>query len=151
MNNDIKAYYTRTDEHTLTLEQRVELANDVEADFFVSIHSNSNPSATVGGTETLYDQLQNDWDGMVSRRFATILQEEVSKRFGLKDKGIEPRSYSVTILKRSMVPVALLECGYMTNKGDLAKLISQESQAEIAQGIYSAILRGYDEKIGIRD
>jgi N-acetylmuramoyl-L-alanine amidase len=43
---------TRTSDRTLTLRQRVALANRVPADLFVSIHSNASPSRTQHGYET---------------------------------------------------------------------------------------------------
>jgi N-acetylmuramoyl-L-alanine amidase len=43
---------TRTADRTLTLRQRVEIANKVPADVFVSIHANASPTRTQRGFET---------------------------------------------------------------------------------------------------
>lgn len=43
---------TRTTDRTLTLRQRVELANRAPADLFVSIHANASPSRSQRGFET---------------------------------------------------------------------------------------------------
>ena len=56
---EIKVYYTRTEDRRLTLNQRVNLANDLEADLFLSIHCNSNPSTSVHGTEVLFNEKQD--------------------------------------------------------------------------------------------
>jgi N-acetylmuramoyl-L-alanine amidase len=43
---------TRTDDRTMTLRQRVEIAEHADADVFVSIHANASPSRTQRGYET---------------------------------------------------------------------------------------------------
>ena len=48
----ISVELTRTDDRTLTLRQRVEHADHVNADLFVSIHANASPTRTQRGYET---------------------------------------------------------------------------------------------------
>jgi N-acetylmuramoyl-L-alanine amidase len=48
----IDAILTRTTDRTLTLRQRVEIAERANADLFVSIHANASPSRTQRGFET---------------------------------------------------------------------------------------------------
>jgi len=43
---------TRAEDRTLTLAERVQIANAAEADLFVSIHANASPDATQTGFET---------------------------------------------------------------------------------------------------
>lgn len=48
----IAAQLTRTTDRTLTLRQRVAIADDLPADLFVSIHANASPTRTQHGYET---------------------------------------------------------------------------------------------------
>ena len=48
----ITVQLTRTTDHTLTLRQRVAIADRVPADLFVSIHGNASPTRTQHGYET---------------------------------------------------------------------------------------------------
>jgi len=48
----IDARLTRTGDRTLTLRQRVEVAESAQADLFVSIHANASPARTQRGYET---------------------------------------------------------------------------------------------------
>jgi N-acetylmuramoyl-L-alanine amidase len=48
----IAAQLTRTADRTLTLRQRVAIADDLPADLFVSIHANASPTRTQHGYET---------------------------------------------------------------------------------------------------
>ena len=46
--------FTRTDDSYLSLDQRADLANQSQADLFVSVHANYSNSATARGVETYY-------------------------------------------------------------------------------------------------
>ena len=46
--------FTRTDDSYFPLEQRADLANQSQADLFVSVHANYSNSATARGVETYY-------------------------------------------------------------------------------------------------
>jgi N-acetylmuramoyl-L-alanine amidase len=48
----ITVQLTRTDDRTLTLRQRVALADQLPADLFISIHANASPTRTQHGYET---------------------------------------------------------------------------------------------------
>jgi N-acetylmuramoyl-L-alanine amidase len=50
--HDIDVVLTRTGDKTLTLRQRVEVADGIPADLFVSIHANASPTRTQHGFET---------------------------------------------------------------------------------------------------
>jgi N-acetylmuramoyl-L-alanine amidase len=50
--HDIDVALTRTTDRTLTLRQRVEVADHAAADLFVSIHANASPTRTQRGFET---------------------------------------------------------------------------------------------------
>lgn len=142
---DIKVYYTRTTDRRLTLNQRVNLANDVEADFFLSIHCNANDERGIHGTEVLYNEKQNDWTTMNSKGFASICLKEVVEEIGLVNRGLVPRSKDVHIIGESMVPVALVEVAFMSNPEDLNFLTSEGGKQKVAKGVYDAILSAYKE------
>ena len=48
----VRVVMTRTDDRTLTLRQRIAIANRLPADLFVSIHGNASPSRNQRGYET---------------------------------------------------------------------------------------------------
>ena len=49
--------YTRTDDRHVPLEERTAIANDANADLFISIHANSSESPEIRGVETYYVSL----------------------------------------------------------------------------------------------
>ena len=145
---EIKVYYTRTTDTRPNQMQRVTLANDVEADFLVSIHCNSNKAKSLNGTEVLYNSMQNKWTGMNSRSFSKLCLEEMCEHLGRKNNGIVARDHDVTVVKEARMPVALIEMAYISNESDLQVLAQEESRRAAAEGIYHAILRAYEEMNG---
>jgi N-acetylmuramoyl-L-alanine amidase len=142
---NIGVYYTRLDDANPTLDQRVQLANRVDADLFISVHNNatsSNNFSSRHGTEVLYSE--SDTSELSSELFAEICQENMTDVLGSKNLGLVAGD-RIYIIRTSEVPVALIEVGYMTNRDELKKLASQDYQALAAQGIYNAIFEAFEK------
>ncbi len=144
-NPDIRVYCTRTTDRRLNLKQRIQLANDVEADFFLSVHCNSNESGYLKGTEVLYSAAQNSWTGMNSKKFAQLCMDKLSEYVGLHKRGLVPRDHNLTVLHDAQVPAALAELGFMSNRSDMEQLAKEETQRNAAQALYEAILNAYEQ------
>ncbi len=145
-NSKIGVYYTRTDDSNPSQEQRVELANILKADLFVSVHNNATKSgrfSSISGTSVQYDG-QKQEETLGAKRFAQICLEEMTKALGSVDKGLVDGNETY-ILGRADVPAAMIEVGFMTNQKELANLNSPEYQKQAAAGIYQAIMRAFDE------
>ncbi len=56
----VKVYMTRDRDQTLHLSKRTEIANDLEADLFISIHANAAPNIHAQGIETYYLNISHD-------------------------------------------------------------------------------------------
>lgn len=144
-NENIGVYYTRTDDSNPTFDQRVQLANKLDADLFISIHNNATRSgrmSSIKGTQVMFSE--SDERNLGSRYLAEICMEEVTAMTGSIDKGFVEGD-SIYIIRTSEVPVALIEVGFMTNQEELENLNSEEYQEKTAQGIYNAIIRAFDE------
>jgi len=141
----IKVFYTRTDDSSVYLRPRVTLANETEADFFVSIHNNAYYNKWAYGTEVLYNELLETEGKVDSKELATLLLNEVVGRLNNRNRGLRMGS-TTYIIGHSEVPVALIELGYLTNPDDLAMLLDQNNIELIADGIYSAIIKAYEEE-----
>lgn len=143
--SDIKAYYTRVDDTKPDNAKRVEFANNLQADFFISIHNNGDKKASSSiGTEVLYNDKEES-SAFGSKQLAQICQEEVVNQLGSRDRGIVTGS-DIKIIRLSEIPVALVEVGFVTNKSEAANLSSESYQEKAAQGIYNAIIRAYEER-----
>lgn len=146
--SDIKVYYTRLTDESVYLRPRVDLANEAEADFFISVHNNAYKNQYAYGTEVLYHEQQPDVGeglGIGSKTLASLCLEEITNLLGTRDRGLRAGS-GTYIIGHSEVPVALIEVGYLTNEEDLSMLQQDENLALTALGIYQAINRAYELK-----
>ena len=142
--NEVKVYYTRLSDVGYSVYERVDFANSLKADLFVSIHSNSYEGTDeVNGTEVLYSENKTD-DTYHSKWFANIMLKEVAKVSDTKKRDLVVGDY-VHIVRSARMPVALVEMGYMTNKADLKILQSESGQKKFAEGIYNGIMSAIEE------
>lgn len=143
-NENIKVYYTRTGDDKVFLRPRVQLANAVNCDYFISIHCNSSLSASPNGTEVLY--YNNEFKGVEAYDLAKLFSEEIAKTIPLKNRGPVQKHYEdIFIMDKAKVPMILIEVGYLSNNSDLDFLSKKDNSKAIAQGIYNGIMRAYSE------
>ncbi len=116
-----------------SLAERVRMANEWPADYFISIHCNSNPNPAINGTEIYIFQLntQAQW-------LAEHIMTGITQTVGTKNNGIRVNP-SLFVLRRSEATALLIELAYLTNQSDAIKL--RDDQRQFAYGIYLGILR----------
>ena len=120
---NVTVIYTRTGDTYPTLTERVDLANNAKADYFISIHCNGNHNSNVKGTETHVHSLE------VSRsaRFADNIEKEFSNRAGRHSRGVKDEKdlqHSLQVLKYTNMTSVLSECGFITNPEEATYLNS---------------------------
>ncbi|SDB49663.1 N-acetylmuramoyl-L-alanine amidase [Pseudobutyrivibrio sp. YE44] len=138
-NKNIGVYYTRTDDSNPSFEARVGLANDSDADLFLSVHNNSTASgrmSNISGTEVMYKGGDSTGE---SKKFAEMCLNHLLEELGSKSKGTVVGD-EVYIIRTSKSPVALAEIGFMTNANELEKLQDKEYQQSTAKALYDAVL-----------
>lgn len=143
-NKKIKVYYTRLEDEKVYLNPRVNLANELKADFFLSIHCNSSETKQAYGTEVLYGG-KSKAVRKISEKYASKCLEKLIDSMGTRNRGIILRN-DVYIIGNSNVPVALVETAYISNKEDFKFLSKEENREKIAEGIYKGIVEIFEEK-----
>jgi N-acetylmuramoyl-L-alanine amidase len=78
-----------------------------------------------------------------SMELAGAIQEQLTERVGMKDRGV--RQAGFLVLYKTTMPSVLVETGYISNPEDEKFLNSAKGQDYIAAAIYRA-LRGYEGK-----
>lgn len=98
--------YTRDDDTFIPLETRTAIANQQQADLFISIHANSSNDASARGVETYYLNFTSSTDALevaarenaVSEKSIHELQDLV-KKIALKEKIEESREFASDVQK----------------------------------------------------
>lgn len=182
---DVNVVYTRSGDTFVSLLRRAQIANEKNADLFISIHCNANASPQPSGVETfvmgehrnaanlevaklenasiLYeDNAEEDYGSFnpnspeayimlnffqseyknASLDFAEHIQNQLVKRVGRKDRGVQQAGFLV--LYKTAMPSVLVEIGFLSNPNEENFLCSADGQTYIASALFRAF-RDYKE------
>lgn len=132
---------TRTTDKTLSLDDRVQIANINKAAIFVSIHINASVKSEINGLETHY-YTENGY------KLAKLMHKELIENVNAVDRGLFKSKFYV--INHTEASAILLELGFISNENERKELISNERQTNsaeaIADGIYKFLLEHLNEK-----
>lgn len=135
-NAGIDVEYTRTTDVFNTPFEKATMANNADADFFVSLHRNATGTPNLGtGIETLVYN-----DSGIKAEMARNINENLES-LGFVNRGVIERP-NLVVLRRTKMPALLVEAGFIDNVADNAKFDQQFNQ--IAEAIASGILDTLD-------
>lgn len=141
---NIDVHYTRKNDTYPTLDERVEFANNLDADYFISIHCNGSLKKSIYGTETHV----HNWSAKKSVKLASAIENQFKNRANRKSRGIKTgndRGHSVQVLKFTKMTSVLVECGFVTNTSEANYLNSSYGQEIIASALFRGF-RGFVQK-----
>ncbi|EJO5349210.1 N-acetylmuramoyl-L-alanine amidase, partial [Clostridium botulinum] len=140
---------------TQNLEDRINVANKINADLFMSIHADSAGSSLANGYGAHYSsyrpRLDNsgtyDEDGITydrtpcdaalkSKLLSQIIVNEMAS-LGATNRGIHDHNLYVT--RNAKMPSVLVETGFVSNDAEVRKLTSDSYQNKIAEKLCNAI------------
>lgn len=125
----------REDDTYITKENRVKLANESQADIYVSIHQNASEDSSVNGMEVWFVGEDEQRD---NERLAQLIQQQTVKSTGALERELRgDADFHVT--GSTTMPACLIETGFLSNEEERNKLITPEYQEQIAAGIVQGI------------
>lgn len=132
---------SRTADATVDLNRRPYSANEVNADAFISVHTNSFTGSTPRGTEThfyapssrqhLYDQ-RNERKRLAENIYQFMLQD-----LGIPGRGVKESNFAV--LRESKMPSVLVETAFISNPEDEKLLADPQFRQRVAEAIAKGI------------
>lgn len=137
LGHKFEVIYTRTTDTFVELNDRILIANNAKADYFISVHCNSSPRAASIGTETHI----NDLNSKTSLKLAHEIEKQFSTRAGRISRGVKmkrDRLYNLMVLQYTNMPSVLVETGFMTNPREEAYLNTERGQDITASAIFRA-------------
>ena len=138
-----KAGYTvvMTREHDVfdTPGEKAKIANNENADLFLSVHCNSYELNTANGTETWYYTGAED-----AKKFAECLQGSMVKWLKRNNRGVKSTK-KFTVLNSTKMTAALAEIAFVSNEEEKALLENSGFRSRAAY----ALFEGIQEYLGV--
>lgn len=130
-----KVVLTRERDANLGLAARAQVAKDIKAQAFVSIHFNGFKDPATQGTET-YRHKSTEADSG-SAKLAQLIQQQVVKATGYRDRGVKTAELGVLTPSRHHLDTAacLVEVSFLTDPNEEIKLGQDAYKQKIAEAI----------------
>ena len=129
-------HMTQTKDERLSYEQRMDVARDTRADFYISFHHNStaetSDSTNAKGIEVYYNE-------ELSIPFGEAMLEELGNTTGRKKRGVLPATFRVTQMTHT--PSLLCELGYVVSPEEYEQLCNPLYIYKAALGTGNAIIK----------
>ena len=135
---------TREEDETLSLDERVGIANSMEADLYVSIHCNYyEDDASISGLECYYFEESDS-----GKKYAEKILEKIEDSGNVVTRNVKESEFYV--LKWTKIPAVLVEIGYLSNARESQLLVDAEYQETMANELTEGILKALNDEAAAR-
>lgn len=143
----INVVMTRTDDSGLyeesdsnkkvrDMKNRLSIIEEAKPALAVSIHQNSYPDKSVSGVQVFYYK-----DSVKSKAAAEIMQTQLIKSLKPSKERTAKDNSSYYLLKKTSVPIMIIECAFMSNPTEAELLTKDDYQEKVAWAIYMGIMQ----------
>lgn len=113
---------------------KIDGANPV---FTVSIHQNSYTEESVHGPQVFYYTHSEE-----AQELAGYIQEAMNTGLAVDRPRETKANDTYYLLKKTKSPTVIVECGFLSNQAEAAKLVTEEYQQQVAEAVCKGIM-GY--------
>lgn len=124
---------TRQQDVFVRLEDRAALANQSDAELFISIHANAAATPEPQGMEVYCFPGSIRGEAAAAR----VLESMLTAFPGHRNRGVKEANFAV--LRLSGMPAILVECEFLTNPVQLGFLADADNQRQLAAAIAHAV------------
>jgi N-acetylmuramoyl-L-alanine amidase len=128
----LKVIMTRSRDVFIPLPGRASVGNRYGNAIFVSIHYNYNRGGSGAGVESYYYHSKG-------YTLAAYIQAYLVQRTSMTNRGVKHASFHV-IRETTRNPAVLIECGFVSNSTERARMMTGEFRNRIAEGIAQGIV-----------
>lgn len=121
---------TRTDDSTVSLQERVDFSEARNPDIFISIHVNSSVKPEITGIETHYWRQE-------SLTLAQTIHASMASNIQSKDRGLFKSKFYV--INHTTAPAILVEIGFISNENEKSQLVSDKRKQDTAKAIVEGV------------
>ena len=132
---------TASNKKAQDLKKRCSLINEGQADCAVSIHQNSYHEEYVKGAQVFYYGNSGD-----AERLAELIQTRLKEGVDPENNRQAKANESYYLLKKTSIPVVIVECGFLSNWEEAKLLQEEEYQNRIAWAVAMGTIRYLDTR-----
>jgi N-acetylmuramoyl-L-alanine amidase len=155
--NNIEVVLTRNSDTNVTIEERKSNILKIKPELFLSLHINAGFGKEADGFELYYPGFKEvDENKKAAKnspknkknkylndsvRLANLIQKNMDALFPRKGRGL--READVPVMEGVSIPALVVEIGFATNPEEKKKLLSGNTQTEIAKALAKSIILFY--------
>ena len=127
------------------LAKRIEIIEQEHPDFVVCIHQNIFTDAKYSGAQVFYYKESEE-----GARLAGNIQEQLIAGVDPENTRVPKSNMNYYMLKESPAPIVIVECGFLSNKEEEAKLGTEDYQRALAWNIFIGTMHyinGFDKAV----
>lgn len=124
------------------MKRRITIIDEEAPDVTVSIHQNSYPEEYVHGAQVFFYTGSREGQALAD----SIQTQFVEKADAENTRQIKAND-SYYLLKKTQVPIVIVECGFLSNSVEAAKLCEETYQERVAWAIHMGILQYLNENV----
>lgn len=117
------------------MKRRLAIIEEADPVLVVSIHQNSYHEEYVKGAQVFYYETSQN-----SRQLALIIQEQL-RSLDPENKREAKGNDSYFLLKKTSVPIVIVECGFLSNREEAEELSTHLYQEKMAWNIHMGIMK----------
>lgn len=118
------------------LRRRIEVIERASPVLVVSIHQNSYHESYVRGAQTFYYTTSAE-----GKELAEIIQEQLRLSLDPENERKAKANDSYYLLKKTSVPIVIVECGFLSNPEEAALLATKDYQDRVAFQIHLGVMQ----------
>ena len=118
------------------LKRRVEIVNESDNNILISIHQNKFDNSAYSGAQVFYST-NNDNSRVLAE---AVRNSVVSLLQNDNTRELKPAGSDIYLLDHAAVPAIIVECGFLSNDEERAKLLDSGYQSEMAYSIAMGVM-----------
>ena len=118
------------------LANRIQVITDANPQFVICIHQNSFTDPKYSGAQVFYYK-----DSSEGASLAAYVQNQLISGVDPSNTRVPKSNMNYYMLKNSPAPIIIVECGFLTNSEEEAKLGTEDYQRKLAWNIYLGIMQ----------
>lgn len=145
--NDVRVVMTRESDEGLydagasnkkvqDMKRRIAIIEETAPQITVSIHQNSYPEEYVHGAQVFFYTGSRE-----GQELAESVQRQLVEKVDPENRRQVKANDSYYLLKKTGVPIIIVECGFLSNSREAEKLCTDEYQEELAWAIHMGVLQ----------